>query len=216
MKKITLNGKRYIALGELDHLCHNLVRDIWDKYEKDENGQIHPTPEDVGAVAAYGHIRVEILHDELEQARLNANSPETLRAEYDKVYKKMRDEYIEDRYLIVGKDGEEKIYFRKMCPYAPKPEHEEGTEPTDEETEEYEDTPVFTSMRRLADSWTDHYQATNFCEYLKRRTKMDNLKVVPAWTQYMTGDEAKKLLDAIFRDDDEDDASGVGQAFSPD
>ena len=31
MEKITLNGKRYIALGDFDHLRHNLSKDIYDK-----------------------------------------------------------------------------------------------------------------------------------------------------------------------------------------
>lgn len=194
MEKITLNGKRYIALGEFNHLRHNLVRDIYDRYERDENGQIHLSPEDVGMVTAYTHIMIEIMKDELEAAHLVADSPETLKANHDKVYEDVRNEYIEGRYLIVGKDGDGEIYFRKMCPYVPK----------DDGDDDGESTPVFTNMKRLAASWTDHYQATNFCSYLKNCTKMDELRVVPAWQVYMTAEQAKRLFDSIFHHDGQD------------
>lgn len=195
MEKITLNGKRYIALGEFEHLRHNLVRDIYDRYERDENGQFHLSPEDVGMVTAYTHIMVEIMQDELRAAHLDADSPESLKANHDKVYQEVKDEYLDGRYLIVGHDGEDEIYFRKMCDCAPKPEGEE---------DDGESTPVFTGMKRLAASWTDHYAATRFCSYLKKRTNIGDLEVLPAWRVYMTKEQMERLFNSIFRDEEQD------------
>lgn len=197
MEFITLNGKRYMSLGEFNHMRRNLIRDIYDRYEKGEDGQYHLSPEDMGAAGAYHHIMVEVLENELREANVTAKNADELRANHDRIYDALKYEYLDGRYMIVGKDGENRIYFRKMCPYAPKDEEDgEG---------EYDDTPVFTNMLRLAKTWTDHYQADGFKAYLATRTGMDNLSVVPAWVEYMSPSDKKKLLDAIFRDDKEED-----------
>ena len=193
MKKTIINGKQYIALGEFDHLRRNLVRDIYDRYKKDENGQIHLSEVDMGRVDAYTHIMTAICEEEIQAA----DSPEDIK----KRHEKLRKEWMEDKFLIVGKDAEngDTIYFRKMC-------GEDG------------DTPTFTTIKRKAMEYDNHYHATNFLEYLKNRIpdgSILNLCVMPLYLAYMTEQEAKKLLDAIFRDEN-DDGSGVGQAFSPD
>lgn len=193
MKKTTINGKQYIALGEFDHLRRNLVRDIYDRYEKDENGQIHLSEVDMGRVDAYTHIMTAICEEEISAA----DSPYDIK----KRHERLRYEWMEDKFLIVGKDAETggTIYFRKMC-------GEDG------------DTPTFTKMKRKAMEYDNHYHATNFLPYLKNRIpdgSILDLRVMPLYMAYMTEQEAKKLLDAIFRDD-EDDGSGVGEAFNPD
>ena len=195
MEKITLNGKRYIALGEFDNLRHNLVRDIYDRYEKDENGQFHLSDIDMGQVSAYAHIMTEIMREELDEAHMNAEGPDGLRAANQKVRDKVRAEFLDGRYMIVGRDDDGEIYFRKMCPYVPK----EGEE------DDGDSTPVFTGMKRLAATWTDHYQATNFCKFLTSETKIESLKVMPCWQVYMTEDEKRRLLEAIFRDADDEE-----------
>ena len=194
MKKTTINGKWYIALGEFDHLRRNLVRDIYDQYEKDENGKIHLSDVDVGRIDAYTHIMTAIMEEEVAAA----DRPEDIK----KRHERLRHEWMEDKYLIVGKDTETggNLYFRKMC----------GPDG---------DTPTFTTMKRKALEYDNHYHATNFLTYLKNRldgeSGVADLKVMPLYLAYMTEAEAKKLLSAIFRDD-EDDGSGVGWAFSPD
>ena len=198
MEFITLNGKRYMGLGEFNHMRRNLIRDIYDRYARGDDGQYHLSPEDMGAAGAYHHIMVEVLGDELHEANVTAKNAEELRANHDRIYDAIKAEYIDGRYLIVGNDDNGKVYFRKMCPYVPKDD-------APEEEPEYDDTPVFTSMLRLAKTWTDHYQAEGFKAYLADRTGMDNLKVVPAWVEYMSPSDKKKLLDAIFRDDKEED-----------
>lgn len=193
MKKTIINGKQYIALGEFDHLRRNLVRDIYERYEKDENGQIHLSPEDMGRVDAYAHIMTAICEEEIRAA----DSPEDIK----KRHERLRYEWMEDKFLIVGKDAEQgdTVYFRKMC-------GEDG------------DTPAFTTMKRKAMEYDNHYHATNFLTYLKNCIpdgSILDLRVMPLYMAYMTEQEAKKLLDAIFRDD-EDDGSGVGETFNPD
>lgn len=194
MKKTIINGKQYIALGEFDHLRRNLVRDIYDQYERDEKGQINLSEFDMGRVDAYSHIMTAICEEEI----CAADSPEDIK----KRHERLRYEWMEDKFLIVGKDAEQgdTVYFRKMC-------GEDG------------DTPTFTTMKRKAMEYDNHYHATNFLAYLNNQLVVENgitdLRVVPLYMAYMTEQEAKKLLDAIFRDD-EDDGSGVGEAFNPD
>lgn len=196
MKKTIIDGKQYIALGDFDHLRRNLVRDIYDRYEKDENGQIHLSPEDMGRVDAYTHIMTAIMEEEIQAA----DRPEDIK----KRHEQLRQEWMSGKYLICAQDTEtgNEIYFRKLC-------GDDG------------ETPTFTTMKRKAMEYDDYYHATNFLEWLKnkldRENGIDGLTIKPLYQVYMTEAEAKKLLDALFRkDDDEDDGSGIGQAFSPD
>ena len=194
IKKTIINGKQYIALGEFDHLRRNLVRDIYDKYEKDEKGQIHLSLDDMGRVDAYAHIMTAINEDEIRAA----DSPEDIKRRHER----LRSEWMDGKYMITAKDAEtgDTIYFRKMC-------GEDG------------DTPTFTTQKRKALEYDDHYHATNFLAYLNNKlgdeSDITDLRIVPLYMAYMTEAEAKKLMDALFRED-EDDGSGVGQAFSPD
>ena len=194
MKKHYFDGKQYIALGEFDHLRRNLVRDIYDQYEKDENGQIHLSEIDMGRIDAYTHIMSAIMEEEIHAA----DSPQDIK----KRHEQLRAEWMEDKFLICAKDSNngETVYFRKMC-------GEDG------------DTPTFTTQKRKAMEYDNYYHATSFLAYLKDRLDYEcglaDLRVMPLYLAYMTDEEAKKLLDAIFRDEN-DDGSGCGQAFSPD
>lgn len=202
MKIHVFDGKQYIALGDLNHLRKNLIADIREKYQPGEGGQIHMTPEDVGQIGAYSHIMVEILKDELHMASVTATDPESLRKNHDEIYNRLRQEWMDGKFVIVAKDAEtgETLYYRKMC----------GPDG---------DTPVFTSQKRLAMAYDDHYQASNILHHLNEQlgeeSGLADLCVMPMYLAYMSEDEARKLLDAIFRDDD-DCVDGVGQAFSPD
>ena len=190
MDMITVNGKRYIALGDFDHMRRNLIKDIYDKYEKDENNQIHLTPEDMGWTGAYHHIMVEIMRDTTHAICETAKDAEDLRRRYDEMYDSIRQEYLDGKFCIVCSDPETgaTMYFRKLC----------------EHVEEGKETPVFTTMRRLAMDFSDHYKATNMLAYLKNETEIEDLRIMPMYIAYMSNEEAKKLLDAIFRDDERD------------
>ena len=190
MDMITINGKHYIGLGDFDHLRRNLVLDIYERYEKDENGQIHLSPEDLGRIDAYSHIMVEIMSDETRVIQRSAENAEDMRSQYDAMYRNIREEWMDGKFCIVCHDPDtgEVMYFRKLC----------------EHVEEGKDTPVFTSMRRKAMDFNDHYQATNMLAYLKNETKIEDLRVMPLYIVYMSESETKKLLDAILRDDGQD------------
>ena len=182
MKKTVINGKQYIALGEFDHLRRNLVRDIYDQYEKDENGQIHLSEFDMGEVSAYAHIMTAIMEEEIHAA----DSPQDIK----KRHEQLRSEWMEGKFVICAKDTEtgDEIYFRKLCG------------PND-------DTPTFTPKKRQAMEYDDYYQATNYAAYLRNRLEGSGIRsseVKPLYLVYMTDAEAKKLLDAIFRDDEQD------------
>lgn len=173
MKKTMLNGKRYIALGDFDALRHNLVRDIYDKYERDENGQYHLSDLDAGQIHAYSHIMTAIMDEEIHAAE----SPDEIRAMHDVI----RREYLRDKYVIVGRDDEGDVYFRKMCCCG----------------EDGEEVPAFTGVKRLAKTFDDHYIATLWAKGLSDRTGHE-LKVKPLDIVMMSAEEAQRLLDAIF------------------
>ena len=188
MDKITLNGKQYIALGEFNHIRKNLVKDIYERYEKDENGQYHLSEADIGRVDAYAHIMTAIMEDEIR----SAETPDEIR----EIRKKLENEFLLHNYIITSNDNDtgERIYFRKYC----EPVNDDG---------EY--TPVFTTVPRLAKTWTDYYYATIVAGSLKQRTGDDSIRAVPACYHLLPPGEAeKRLLNAIFGDS-EDDSGGV-------
>lgn len=183
MEKITINKQRYISLAEFNHLRRNLVKDIYARYEKDEDGKLNLSSFDQGQVAALTHIMTEIMFEEVH----DAESPDEIR----EMHKNLDIEFALHRYVIVGKDPEtgEKVFFRKYC----------------EHIEEDEEIPVFTSLPRLAKTWTNYYWVTVACETLKQITENDTLKVDPAWMYLMPQGEAeKRLLNAIFGNEDGD------------
>ena len=185
MNKITLNGKHYIALGDFDALRRNLVNDIYERYEKDEDGKIHLSDVDIGRVDAYTHIMTEIMLDEIHAAE----SPDEIR----KMHADLRHEWLDGKYVIVGEDDGTKVYYRKRCACG----------------ENGEEQPVFTSVKRYAKAFDDHFIATNHAISLSEETGTE-LEVVPLSFVMMSDAEAKKLLDAIFRDDDEEEYHGDG------
>lgn len=199
IEKLTVNGRAYVSLGDLDHLRHNLIRDVYDRHEKDENGKITLTPEEIGEVGAYSHLMVELLGDELREAREKSRTADELRRNYDAVYDHIKSDFRLSSYVIEGEDEDGKVWFRKYCPYVPKDD-----EPDDEE---HDDTPVFTGIRRLAMWWHDHYNAVCVCDALKERTKIESLRVVPAWRVFTDGKAEERLLKAIFGEGEKDEPS---------
>lgn len=179
MEKITLNGIRYVALGELERLRRNIILDIYEKYEKDENGQYHLADTDIGAVNALSHLMVQVLQEEYDEC-----APD--RDKCNEMIAGVREEAFKHRWCIAAKDGNRTVYFRKWCD---KFGRQDGKG-------EGEITPVFTDMRRLAKVWSDHYLATVTLESLKRETKVDGLKILPA--AYLSGEAQRRLIDAIF------------------
>ena len=190
-----IDGKQYIALGDLDHLRRNLIQDIRDKYERGEDGQIHMEPEDVGQIGAYSHLMVEILKDQLDVAREEATDAESLRKNYDRVYDRIKREYEEDKYAIVATDKTQ----GEIVYYARTDEDESGKQ-----------TLVFTDERRKAEVFDDHYIAQCRLDWLKEHTKgmgsaIDELHIEGLWLVYMNSDAQARLLRAIFGEDEVDE-----------
>ncbi|MBR0463426.1 MAG: hypothetical protein IJJ23_03480 [Clostridia bacterium] len=195
IEKLTVNGRRYVSLCDLDHMRHGLVKDIYDRYEKGEDGHIHMTPEDIGAVGAYSHLMVELLGTELREAREASKTADELRRNYDEVYERIRSEWRNSSYVIEGEDENGKFWFRKYCPYVPKDDKDVKTD------DEHDDTPVFSTLKRDAMWWHDCYDAECACRELKARTGIESLKVVPAWRVFTDGKAEERLLKAIFGED---------------
>lgn len=198
MKKHIFDGKQYIALGDFNHLRRGLIREIREKYEKGSK----ISDFDQGQIMAYSHIMVVLLEEEPHNAHLTSTNADELRKKHDEIYDKLKQEWMDGKFVICAKDTQtqQNIFFRKMC----------GPDG---------DTPAFTTDKQLAMVFEDHYVASNYLAYLSNRLNdegcIDNLRVVPLYMVYMTNEQAKKLLDAIFRDD-EDEADGIGQTFNPD
>lgn len=182
MEKIELNGVRYIALGEFNHLRRNMVRDIYDRYRKAGDGKIHMSEYDQGYTAALHHIMTEIMYDEIH----DAESPEEIKA----MHRGVDSEFARHNFMIVAKDADsgEEVFFRKYC----------------EHIHDGEETPVFTNKVRLARTWSDHYYAATVAESLRRETGDESIRVVPAWTRLMPAGAEKRLLEAIFGKDKDD------------
>ena len=87
--KITINGKRYIGLGDLEHLRHCLVRDIVEGYDKDKHEM---TDYDRGQIEAYTHIMTKIMEDELEECE----SPDDVK----RLRESIRKEWMEGKFVI--------------------------------------------------------------------------------------------------------------------
>ena len=177
MNKITLNDKRYIALGDFNALRHSLARDIIEKYEPDENGQRHMSDYDAGAYGALAHIMTEIMIDEIYAAE----SPDEIREMHDAI----RMEWMRDKFIIVGNDNGENVFFRKYCACG----------------DNGEERPVFTGKVRLAKTWENHYYAEIAMREIMDETGLE-LKVEPLYLFAMTPKDAKHMLDAIFKDDE--------------
>lgn len=180
MEKITLNGIRYIGLGEFDRLRRGMVQDIYAKYEKGEDGHIHLSPEDMARVDALTHLMVEIMHEELSDC-----GPD--REKRDRVYAELRSEALKRKWCIVTKDGpdDKPAYFRMWC----------------DQAKEDEETPVFSTLKRDAKLFSDHFAAQMTYDHIKAQCpEMEHIDIMPA--SYLSGDAEKRLLDAIFGDND--------------
>ena len=177
MDKITLNGKRYIALGDLDHLRHNLSKNIYESYERGEDGKIHLSDTDMAKIDAYNRMMSEVMAEEIAAAE----SPDDIR----KMHESIRKEWMHDKFVIVGNDNGENVFFRKMCAVG-----EDGAE-----------RPAFCSKIRLAKTYSDHYDATIYAQYLMQNWDIETM-VEPLYLFAMTNADAKKLLDAIFKKDE--------------
>lgn len=183
IKKIMIDGKRYIGLGDFDHLRHNLARDIYDYTPRDENGVYQLSEFNKGQIEAYTRIMTSIMSEEVEEAE----SPDEIRD----MRKRIEREYLRGKYCIVSKDPEtgEIFFFKTYCEYV-----EEGKE-----------TPVFTKLKRLAKDFDDYYVA--LCTKKRIESEIEEhlpLEIKPLDIVYMTKEEAERLLNAIFgKDDDE-------------
>ena len=202
MKIHTFDGKQYIALGDFNHLRQNLIRDIYDKYEKAEDGY-HLSTEDMGRVDAYTHIMTQILKDELAEAAAGAEDAGELRKNYDRVYGRIRSEWMMGKYAIVATDKTQgkpaEVYYAR----------------TDLADDGETETPVFTAEKRKARVWDDYYSASNYEKHMKELTKdmgeaICDVEAVPLYMIYT--DARERLLKAIFGEDYEPRKSNRGDA----
>ena len=211
MRIHNFDGIQYIALGDFDWLRSNLIKDIRDKYEKGQT----PSAEDIGEIGAYSHIMVEVLKDQLHEAHLEATDAESLREGRDRIYRRIRAEWARDKYVICATDktqGKEMNVFYVRT----------------DETEDGKETPVFTDIKRKACFFEDHHTATCVLKHIQKHTEgmeqaISDIHIDPAYLHFT--DLAERLLNAIFRNDEDDgheycifleplDDEDVGEWFS--
>lgn len=179
MEKITINGKRYIGLGDLEHLRHCLVRDIWENNDKEELSDY-----DRGEIAAYSHIMTKIMEDELEECE----SPDDVK----QLRESIRKEWMEGKFVIDAIDAEtnERVFFRNFC---------------GEDCE----TPAFSTKLRFAREFGNQFHAEWILGLIKKRTSEESglkwLTVHPMRFFFeKPGEREKRLLNAIFGEDETD------------
>lgn len=179
MKKITIDGKRYIGLAEFDHLRYNLIRDIWESYEKDENGHRHPNDFDRGRIAGM----FEIIHEVMIEDVRACESPDEIR----EMHKNLQREYLRGKFVIVTKDEEtgERLYYRMQC----------------EHVEEGKETPVFTNMKRLAKAFDDYYDALGWVTYLEANAGGE-YTIVEACIELASPEDKERLIKMLMGDEE--------------
>lgn len=202
MKIYEAEHKQYIRLGDLDHLLKCMRQEIYDKYDRDEDGKFYQkdgtfglTREDSMEVSLLCHVMTRVLENKIHACE----TPEEIR----NVHRRIWDEFYDGKYVLTmtGKDDGEKeklYFFRKYCLGAMEARlKEEGK--TDEEiaveTEDACGDPVFTDRKIQAMYFEDHESADSSATFIRHNYGLD-VRVDPAWYYNPNAQERlKKWLD---------------------
>lgn len=186
MDKLTVNGKRYIGLGDLDEVCRRLRQELIQRTTDDEGNRRELTDEEKAFKYGINQVMMRVMEDELEDCETED--------EARKVWQSLRDEWMLDRWCLTCRDDTgERLFFRKYC-YHVTPEGE-AVEDGDELDE---GTPVFTNRLWLMMTFTDYHKAASTCKVLAKRTGIEDLEVDPVFFYFAEGSAKERLLKAIF------------------
>lgn len=199
MQFITINGAWYAKVADIDHLARKMRKEIYDRYQKDEEGHINLSEQDVAITGSYIHFMTEILLDEIHAC----DSPDEIR----EMHSKLESDFYKDKWVIQSRDGDEILYYEKYCTGALVASLKEDGKTDDEIKAALDETPeglpVFTSKAIYANYFDDHSVACTVCDSINRKFDGIDCKVVPA--AMTSNKECKKMLDKILKEWNVDD-----------
>lgn len=197
--------KQYIKLGDLDHMLRGMRHEIYDLYERDENGSYkNMTRDDMIRLHTLTQVMSRIMHNKIHACE-NAE-------EIRHVWGRLQDEFYNDKYVLTVKErvadedgGDEKERLLLFSGYCKEEERrrleKEGR--TDEEIEDALDevvgTPTFSEYVRNADCFEDYGTAASNATYINHNYHL-NAEVKPAWYY---NPNVKKRLEAWLGEEEE-------------
>lgn len=209
MKIIECDHKQYIRLGDLDHEIRLMRREIFDKYDRDENGTLVQedgtkgiTHDDGVFIAAITHVMGRILKNKVHACE----TPDEIR----EMHKRIESEFYLGKYVITTEreteDGKkELIFFKSFCTKMIEERmKEEGK--TEEEIEQalLEDIgdPVFCDRSIEANFYEDYEDAEGVAHYLRKTCELD-VSIKPAW--YFDRNAQERLMKWLDETKEEDE-----------
>ena len=187
MRIIKADNKHYIRLGDLDHLIRSMRFEVYDKYDRDDQGvfiQKDGTKglahDDAVTIAAYTHVMGQVLKNWIA-ARETAEEIREMR-------ERIESEFYRDKYVVTTdsetEDGKKYLaFFRKFCQGPMEERYREEGKSEEEITKLMEDDigmPVFSNLVRDAEYFEDHEDAEGTATHIRSRWDLE-VKVVPAW-----------------------------------
>lgn len=209
MKIYEAEHKQYVSLGDLDHLLRCMRWEVYDKYDRDEEGKFHQkdgtpglTHDDMLETSVLCHVMTRILANKIHACE----TPDEIRD----VHRRIQDEFFSDKYVLTmtaeNEDGKKELYFfRKFCIDAMKARLQ-GEGKTEEEiakeTEDAAGDPVFSDRRLQAMYFEDHETADSSAAFIRSNYDLD-VRIDPAWYYNPNVKERmKKWLDEEATKDD--------------
>jgi len=187
MKIYEAEHKQYISLGDLDHLLKCMRREIYDKYDLDEDGKFYKkdgtfglTHDDAIEVSMLAHVLTKVIENKIHACE----TPDEIR----EVHKRIESEFYIDKYVLIledkSEDGKKSLYFfRKYCTDAMiarlKAEGKTAEE-IEKETEDACGNPVFSPRLIDAMFFENHEDADSSATFINHNYKLD-VKIEPAW-----------------------------------
>lgn len=208
MKIIECDNRKYIRLGDLDHLIRVLRRSIFDKYDRNDKGEFVQEDGTKGITHDDGVVigTLSLVMGKVMENLVHAcETPEEIR----ELHKRIETEFYCDKYVVTttrkDEDGsKELIFFERYCTERiEKKLRADGK--TEEEIEDalLEDCgdPVFCNRPIDANYFEDHEFADSTATFLRKRFKI-KANVEPAW---YFDPNAKERLEKWLSENEEED-----------
>ena len=179
--------KQYVSLGDLDHLLKCMRREIYDKYDRDEDGKFYQkdgtfglTHDDAIETAVMAHVLTKVIENKIHACE----TPDEIR----ELHKRIEDEFYMDKYVLTmvseNDEGRKELYFfRKFCIGAMEARLKEEGKTEEEIAKETEDAcgdPVFSGRLIDAMFFEDHEAADSSATFIRNNYGLD-VRIDPAW-----------------------------------
>ena len=187
MKIYEAEHKQYISLGDLDHLLRCMRWEVYDKYDRDEDGKFYQKDGTFGLThddAMETHVLCSVMNRILENKIHACETPDEIR----QVHTRIQDEFYADKYVLTmtceNEDGKTELYFfRKFCLGAMEARLKEEGKTEEEiakETEYAAGDPVFSDRKLQAMYFEDYESADSSATFIRHNYDLD-VRIDPAW-----------------------------------